>query len=151
VHPAFSIANWLAAVLAYAVASRRTRLALRPPLIVLAASVVIFAVHAGVMFAIDGPPPSGWTGLGDEQLLMLGVLGGAANAAAHSAFAQVASKKLDMDVALTLLVTESLWMFVPFAGWRRLSVLVVIGAAGVFAWIRGTSAPVDETDAARRS
>jgi hypothetical protein len=149
-HPAFSIANWLAAVLAYALASRRTRLTLRSPLIVLGASVVIFTVHAAVMFAIDGPLPSGWTALSDEQLLMLGVLGGAANAAAHSAFAQVTSKKLDMDVALTLLVTESLWMFVPFAGWRRLSVLVVISAAGVFAWIRGTSAPADETDAARR-
>jgi hypothetical protein len=141
VHPAFSIANWCAAVLAYALASRRTRLTLRSPLIVLAASVAVFTVHAAVMFAIDGPPPSGWTGLSDQQLLTLGVLGGAANAAAHSAFAQIASKKLDMDVALTLLVTESLWMFVPFAGWQRLSVLIVISAAGVWAWIRGTNAP----------
>jgi hypothetical protein len=141
VHPAFSIANWLAALLAYALASRRTRLTLRSPLIVLAASVVIFIVHAVVMFAIDGPAPTGWVGLNDQQLLTLGVLGGAANAAAHSAFAQVASRKLDMDVALTLLVTESLWMFVPFAGWRRLSVLIVLSAAGVFAWVRGTNEP----------
>jgi hypothetical protein len=151
VHPAFSIANWFAAVLAYALASRRTQLGLRPPLFVLAASVAIFVVHAGLMLAIDGPPPAGWTGLNDQQLLTLGVLGGAVNAAAHSAFAQVASRKLDMDVALTLLVTESLWMFVPFAGWRRLSVLVVISMAGVFAWIRGTTAPTDGPSAARRS